>query len=248
MGGFQDHFSGVSAGYAAFRPRYPATLAAWLAARSPSRDLAWDAGCGSGQLSTLLARYFARVRATDASAEQVAAAAPDPRIDYAVAPAERSGLADAAADLVTAAQAAHWFDLPAFFAEVERAAKPGALVALVSYGVFRIDTHLDPLLLGFHRGTLGDFWPPERRLVEDGYRDIAFPFREIAPPDLAIEVDWTLAGFLGYLGTWSAVKRLREAGGEAQLERFAAAVAERWGDPATTRRARFPLALRVGYR
>lgn len=245
---FKDHFSGNSKGYAAFRPRYPKALAAWLAGKAPARGLAWDAGCGTGQLSVLLAEHFQRVHATDASAEQIAAAEAHPHVDYATAPAEASGLATASADLVTVAQAAHWFDLPAFFAEVERVAKPGALVALISYGVFRIDVHLDPLLLGFHRGTLGDHWPPERRLVEDSYRGIAFPFREIAPPELAIETEWSLADFLGYVGTWSAVKRLREFGGEAALDRFAEAVALRWGDPERRRRARFPIAMRVGYR
>jgi len=246
--GFKDHFSGNSKGYAAFRPRYPKALAAWLAAKAPARGLAWDVGCGTGKLSVLLAEHFSHVHATDASAEQIAAAAADPRVDYAAAPAEASGLAAASADLVTAAQAAHWFDLPAFFAEVERVAKPGALVALISYGVFRIDVHLDPLLLGFHRGTLGDYWPAERRLVEDSYRGIDFPFREIAAPDLAIETQWSLADFLGYVGTWSAVKRLREAGGEAALDRFAEAVAERWGPLEQKRKARFPIAMRVGYR
>lgn len=246
--GFKDHFSGVAAGYAAFRPRYPAALAAWLAVKAPARDLAWDAGCGSGQLSRLLADRFARVRATDASAEQIAAAEPDPRIDYATAPADRSGLAPASADLVTVAQAAHWFDLPAFYAEVERVARPGGLVALIAYGALSIDLHLDPLILGFHRGTLGDWWPPERRLVEDGYRGLDFPFREIVPPALAIETDWSLPELLGYIATWSAVKRLREAGGEAALTRFTQALAERWGDPALKRHVRFPLALRVGYR
>ena len=246
--GFKDHFSGMAARYAAFRPSYPAALAAWLAARSPARELAWDAGCGSGQLSRLLARHFARVRATDASAEQIAAADPDPRIDFAAAPAERSGLGPASADLVTAAQAVHWFDLPAFYAEIERVARPGALVALIAYGALRVDLHLDPLILGFHRGTLGDYWPPERRLVEDGYRGLEFPFREIAPPEMAIAVDWSLPELLGYIGTWSAVKRLREAGGAAALDRFAAALAERWGAPEAKRQVRFPLALRVGYR
>jgi SAM-dependent methyltransferase len=246
--GFKDHFSGMAAGYAAFRPRYPAALAAWLASMAPARALAWDAGCGSGQLSVLLAQRFAEVRATDASAQQIAAAKPDPRIDYAAAPADRSGLASGSVDLVTAAQAAHWFDLPAFYAEVDRVARPGALVALIAYGALSLDIHLDPLILGFHRGTLGDWWPPERRLVEDGYRGVDFPFREIAPPGLAIETDWSLPELLGYVATWSAVKRLREAGGAAQLDRFAEALAERWGAPEAKRRVRFPLALRVGYR
>src|SRR2546425_2341275 len=103
------------------------------------RELAWDAGCGSGQLSVLLAERFARVIATDASPEQIAQATPHRKVAYAVAPAEASGLPPRAADLAVAAQAAHWFDLAAYYAEVRRGGRPGAGVGLVGYGLVDLD-------------------------------------------------------------------------------------------------------------
>ena len=57
-----------------------------------------------------------------------------PRVEYRVAPAERSGLPDAAVDLVTLALAAHWFDLPRFYAEVRRVGRPRTAIALISSG------------------------------------------------------------------------------------------------------------------
>src|SRR5207249_7256547 len=123
---FQDHFSDKAAGYAAYRPVYPPALVDALAALAPGRGLAWDAGCGSGQLSLLLAQRFDRVIATDASADQIAHATAHPKVEYRCAPAEASGLADGIADLAVAAQAAHWFDLPDYYAEVRRVAPPRA--------------------------------------------------------------------------------------------------------------------------
>lgn len=121
----QDHFSGVAADYARFRPGYPAALFDWLAARTPGHDFAWDCGCGNGQASVPLAERYRRVAATDASARQIELAPPQPRIEYRVAPAEASGLPDHSADLVTVAQALHWFDFDRFYTEVERVLKPG---------------------------------------------------------------------------------------------------------------------------
>ncbi len=137
-GDFKDHFSEVAAAYAAHRPTYPAALVDLLARVAPARRLAWDAGCGSGQLSALLAGPFARVWATDASTEQLARATPHHKVTYSCAPAQASGLADGVVDLATAAQAAHWFDLPAYYAEVRRVARPGGIVALISYGVMTV--------------------------------------------------------------------------------------------------------------
>ena len=113
---FKDHFSERSADYAANRPTYPPQLAGFLAEHSPGRTLALDCGCGTGQLSVQLAEHFAEVVATDASAAQIAAATPHPRVRYRVAPADASGLEPVSADLIVAAQAAHWFDLDAFYA------------------------------------------------------------------------------------------------------------------------------------
>jgi len=243
---FKDHFSGHAADYRSFRPLYPAALFELLENASPARNLAWDVGCGNGQLSVDLADRFARVLATDASAEQIANAVPHARVEYRIAPAERSGLPDACADLIVVAQAAHWFDLPAFYAEVLRVAKPGAAVALVSYGVLTADGALGALLRAFHDETLGPYWPPERRHVDDGYRSLPLPFPEEPVPPLTMEMRWNLSQLVGYLGTWSAVKAAVKATGSNPLEDFFGTLADVWGDPETVRAIRWPLAVRLG--
>ncbi len=105
--GFSDHFAKVAANYAGFRPTYPPALFAWLTQAAAGHELAWDCGCGSGQASIALADYFQRVVATDASAEQIARAAAHPKIEFRVAGADASGLANHSADLITVAQALH---------------------------------------------------------------------------------------------------------------------------------------------
>jgi SAM-dependent methyltransferase len=238
--GFRDHFSHDSAGYAAHRPTYPDELADFLALEAPARGLAWEAGCGSGQLSLLLAGRFERVLATDASAQQLAQAAAHPRIEYRVATAEASHLAPRSADLVVAAQAAHWFQLESFYAEARRVAKPGALLALVAYGKTRIGPDLDPLLDEFHDRTLSGYWPAERAQVVDGYRRLAFPFERLAVPELAIEREWGAEELLAYVRTWSGVAALLRAGHSAELERFEGALRAAWG---VRRHVRWPLTL-----
>ena len=242
----RNWFDQGGSAYARFRPGYPPALAACLAAAAPFRALAVDAGCGSGQLTRLLASCFEHVIGVDPSADQIANATPDPRIDYRCAPAERMPVADGSADLVTAAQAAHWFDLPAFYREVRRIGRAGAVLALVSYGVPRMDEALDARFQTFYRDEIGPYWPPQRLLVDSGYATIDFPFAEIAPPALEIRCDWSLPQFLGYLTTWSAVRGARDAGREALLSAFAHDVSAAWGDPHTTRTLRWPLNMRIG--
>ncbi len=242
---FKDHFSQVAAGYAAHRPSYPAALIDVLAGLAPERRLAWDAGCGSGQLSRLLAGTFERVVATDASAEQIAEAAVHPQVEYRCAPAETSGLADGAADLATAAQAAHWFDLPAYYAEVRRVVRPGGIVALISYGVVAAG-ELDAIVGPFYREVLAGHWPPERRHVDEAYGTLAFPFRELEAPALEIRLEWRLEDLVGYVGTWSAVWALARAEGPGPFAAFRRALADAWGSPETVRSVRWPLALRIG--
>jgi SAM-dependent methyltransferase len=246
MTGRGDHFSGVAAAYAASRPDYPPELAAHLAAAAPGRGLAWDAGCGSGQFTRALAARFAAVRATDLSAEQIAAAPALPGVTWAAAPADRSGLPDGSADLVTAAQAAHWFDLPGFYAEARRVARPGAVIALISYGVMEAEGPPGDALRRFHDVTLAPCWPPERRHVVAGYRDLPFPFEPLPAPGFAILRDWSLAELSGYVDTWSALRSLERAGDKATRAAFDAEIAALWGDPAGRRRIRWPIALRIG--
>lgn len=243
---FNDHFSTRSGDYAAYRPTYPRALVDYLADLCRRTDLALDAGCGTGQLSVLLADRFNRVIATDASAQQVAKAQTHERVEYRVARAEQSGLAAASADLITAAQAAHWFDLDAFYADVRRVGKPGAVLALITYGVIEAEPDIDPLIRRFYKDVVGPYWPPERRHVEEGYRSFAFPFEEWTAPPLAIEVQWQASDLIGYVDTWSAVRGLEKAQGREPMEEFQRELQALWGEPQRRRLIRFPLSLRVG--
>jgi len=246
---FSDHFSGVAGAYAEFRPRYPEALFQWLAGLAPGRELGWDCATGSGQAAVALAPLFDRVVATDASAEQIAAAPPHPRVEYRVAPAESSGLAAGSVDLVTVAQALHWFDRPAFYAEAARVLDPDGVLAVWTYGHPHVDPpEADAVFQEFYSETVGPYWPPERALVDAGYRTIEFPFPEVDPPPFEMETHWTLAALLGYVATWSATTRFRRARGFDPVPALEEALAPQWGDPEEARRIRWPLAMRVGRR
>jgi ubiquinone/menaquinone biosynthesis C-methylase UbiE len=240
-----DHFSQVSDRYAAFRPHYPAALLRLLVEHARAHGLVWDVGCGSGQLSVALAEHFAQVVATDLAQKQLDAAPPHPRITYRCAPAEISGLADASADLVVAAQAAHWFDYPAWLAETERVAKPGAVVAIVSYG--RCYFEGDEGVTQFHRVTLDAYWPPGREHVDNGYRDLQLPWTPIAAPAIDMVAEWSRDELVGYLSSWSAVAKLVEREGPAKFDAVRAELTARWPD-GQRRKIRWPLAIRIARR
>ena len=244
---FPDHFSDRAAGYAAHRPTYPRELIDFLADAAPGRSLAWEAGCGSGQLSAGLAARFARVVATDPSPEQLAHARQHERIEYRRALAQDSGLPDRCADLAVAAQAAHWFDLEAYYAEVRRVARRGGIIALVCYDLLSAGDDVDPTITSFYNDYLGPYWPRERSLVEAGYRTLPFPFEEIPAPALELHADWTLEQLLGYARTWSGVRALERATGPGAVEALGDELARVWGDGGkATRRITWPLAMRVG--
>lgn len=243
---FKDHFSATASSYAAYRPTYPRALAEFIAGQAPACGVAWDCGCGSGQLSVLLGEVFEHVIATDASDKQIVQAVPHPNVEYRVAPAESSGLGDAAVDAIVAAQAAHWFDLPAFYAEVRRVGKPGAVVALVSYGRLVLDAEIDGIVQRFYSETAGPYWPPERRHVEGGYRSLPFPFAAVETPAIDMQAEWPLPAFLGYVDTWSAVNALRQAQGTEPIDAFRRTLSVAWGDPLRARVVRWPLTIRAG--
>lgn len=243
---FKDHFSGRADAYTRYRPSYPPQLFAWLAGLTERHDLAWDCGCGNGQAALGLVDHYRRVLATDPSPQQIANAIHHERISYAVAPAEASGLAAASIDLIVVAQALHWFDFPRFYAEAERVARPGGVLAAVSYGEVRVEGGADGVVARFYHELIGPYWPPERRYVDEHYATIPFPFAAIAPPPLAMEMTWDLEHLLGYLRTWSAVKEYERQQGHDPLALIAGELAAAWGDPAQPRRISWPLALRVG--
>lgn len=235
------------AAYARFRPEYPPELARGLAAIAPATRFAVDVGCGSGQLTCLLASHFTEVVGVDPSADQLAHAVAHDRVRYLCSSAESLQLPPGTADLITAAQAAHWFDLPSFYAEVRRVASPRAVVALVSYGVLTFESaEIDRRVQSFYADEIGRFWPPERRMVDQGYSTLSFPFEPCALSLGRIEKHWTIDEFLGYVSTWSAVRSAQKAGQGALLDRFARDLAEIWGGHGTARTLSWPINARTG--
>jgi SAM-dependent methyltransferase len=245
MSSFSDHFSGIAASYASYRPRYPAALFAWLAHLAPDRERAWDCGTGSGQAAEGLSVHFGEVVATDPSVAQLINA---PRVDgvtYVATTAEQVALAEGTVALVTVAQALHWFKRGDFYREVDRVLRPCGVLAVWSYALAVTGPDIDAILRRFHGETLGPYWPVERSLVDSGYQGIELPYPELSHPPFRMDVEWDLAQLRGYLTTWSAVSRYRAERAEDPVPAVIRAVAQVWGDPAQKRRIGWPLTLRV---
>src|SRR5688572_9865875 len=115
----KDYFSGHSKLYAAFRPTYPAALYDSIFSHLKNKTTAWDCGTGNGQVAGYLSEHFATVCATDISKPQLDHAVRAPNIFYTLSPAERTEFPDQHFDLITVAQAIHWFDRELFYKEVK---------------------------------------------------------------------------------------------------------------------------------
>lgn len=232
--------------YAAFRPKYPEEIASYLASVAPQKKLALDVGCGTGQLTQLLATQFENAIGSDPSDSQIANAVKCRNVTYQCSSAESFDCLDKSVDLLTAAQAAHWFDLPKFYSEVRRVLRGDGVLALISYGVLDLEPSLNERFQHFYWNEIGSFWSPERKLVDSGYSTIDFPFVELNPPPLDIRLEWDLTEFLGYLSTWSAVRNAREIGREDVLMNFASDITSLWGDASTKRLIVWKINMRVG--
>lgn len=243
---FLDLFSRQASTYAAARPSYPEALYRYIVSLVPRRFLAWDCATGNGQAARDLARHFQRVIATDASAEQIAHAVPVSNVEYRVAPAEASGLESHSVDLVTVAQALHWLDHQRFYVEVRRVTAPGAVIAAWCYGSAHAGPDVEALLREFEEGTVGPYWNPERKWVDEGYRTVPFPFDEVVPPPFELRVSWSLSQLVEYIGTWSAVAKFRSARGVDPVAPLLEQLASHWGPPDRRREVVWPVGLRIG--
>lgn len=239
-----DHFSRVAGHYAAARPTYPSELFAWLASVCPRRQLAVDVGAGTGQATVALASHFSRVVGTDLSDKQVVNAQAAPNVEYLVSPAEHLPVAAASVDLLTVAQALHWFDLGRFWPEVKRVLAPTGVVAVWTYGLLSVEgAEVDAVVQDFYRNVVGPWWPPGREHVENGYADLSFPFTPIEAPLFDMEVQWDLPGFLNYVRSWSATGALIAKTGQDPLPQLERQLEPLWG---SARKVSWPLGLRAG--
>jgi len=242
-----SHFHAQAKLYAEFRPDYPTALFEFIAAAAPGHDLAWDCATGNGQAAVGLAKHFDRVTATDISSEQIAEAKPYQRIQYRVAAAENSGLASHSADVITITQALHWLDIPRFYEEVRRVAKPHAIFVATVYSDPVLDhPGLHKILENYNKVIVGSYWPPQRKIVDEAYANIPFPFEELETPELTMERSWSLPELAGYLRSWSATVRYTNQNGVDPVLQFEAEMRPIWGDPKQPRRLHWPFTLRAG--
>lgn len=240
-------FAQQSDQYARHRPQYPDALFVLLNQLCHGHDAVWDCATGNGQAAVGCAHYFARVEATDLSAEQIQQGQAHPRVRYSVAPAEQTPFERESFDLVTVAQAVHWFDREKFFGEVQRVLKPGGVLAVWGYGLMSIEPEIDRVMNEALLQPIDPFWASGNRLVMNGYRELSLPYPALeVGQELSMEVDWDLNQLLGYLRTWSAVKRYQSERGQDPVSQLDAALAPCWGDPAQARRVDIPLFLLAG--
>lgn len=241
----KDYFSAQASAYARYRPRYPRGLFDFIASQCAAHEQAWDVATGSGQAAHALARHFRRVIATDASAKQIASAVPHERVTYRIEPAEATSLDAQSVDAVTVAQALHWLDFARFYAEVRRVVRPGGILAVWTYDLLRVTPDVDRVLDWYYHDLVGPYWPPERRYVEAAYRTIPFPFDELGVPTFEMEASWSVADVRGYLGTWSATQRFKDATRHDPVEAIRPELEAAWG-AADVRPVRWPLYVLAG--
>lgn len=240
----KDNFSTQSDKYARYRPAYPDALYHYLLSIVPGREYAWDCGTGNGQIAQVLAESFGKVFATDISRQQIENAVLHEKIEYSVQPAEKTSFPDNTFDLVTVAQAIHWFNFDAFYREVDRTIRDGGVLAVIGYGLIQTHPSIDRIITAFYREVVGPYWDKERRYVDENYKTIPFPYQEMSAPAFDNEFEWTFDHLIGYIGTWSAVKHYEKKNAVDPVDLIRDDLKESWGEAATIK-GRFPILLRV---
>lgn len=242
----KDHFSDRSDAYLTFRPHYPEALFQWIQSQNFSRGRAWDCATGNGQFAQGLIPIFEEVFASDMSEEQIKHALQTDRIKYSKQWASKTDYPNQFFQFVSVAQAIHWFDFEAFYQEVRRITTPDAVLLVCGYEKIRVNEEVDALVETLYNGILSDYWDPERQYIEAQYQTIHFPFTEIETPPFTWRAQWSLQQLLGYLGTWSALKKYIQIHHEDPLEKMQASFEAVWGED-QTKPIEFPIILRVGY-
>lgn len=241
----KDNFSFSPEQYAKYRPDYPAAIFDFIYPLLNEKSIAWDCGTGNGQLAQELAKDFDRVEATDISPQQLQYAFETDNIHYSVQPAEQTHFADNTFDLITVAQAVHWFDIDKFNTEVKRVGKPGSIIALIGYELNNISPEIDSIIRHFYTNVIGEYWDPERKHIRNKYQLIPFPYRELETPEVNNIKLWKFEHLIGYLNTWSAVNHFIDKNQINPVNDIEADLRRAWGTQ-EVRRVIFPIIFRVG--
>ncbi len=240
-----DNFSIGSDNYAAYRPQSPKEIYTFLYQHVQHYNTAWDCGTGNGQVAVVLSDKFATVYATDISEEQLALATKRDNIIYRKERAEQTLLAENSIDLVTVAQAIHWFDFDRFYEEVRRVATREAVIAAWTYNVLRVTPAVNRVIDHLYLDITRPYWDAERKYVDEQYATIPFPFKEVFAPPMTITLYRNVEWLIGYLGTWSGVKNYIKATGTDPVAMVRHDIVAAWGDR-ELHEVNFPIHVRAG--
>ncbi len=240
-----SHFEKCSDFYKAGRPGYPEELYGYLYSLCENHELAWDAGCGTGQATVVLAKYFRKVIGTDISKSQIGNAEKHERVEYSVQPAEKTDIEEKSVDLVTVATALHWFEHEKFWEEIKRVLKPKGVFAAWGYSWFRIDEKLDFTIKKVLLEKIDPFWPERVKLLWDGYRKLEIPLERISGPVYRLNVKWNYRQLLLYLESWSAVEKAKSEYGPQFIDDVKEAILSAWGNEEVQKEVRMDVVTTV---
>lgn len=243
----KDRFSERPDNYAVYRPVYPPEMITYILSLVKGHTAYWDVGTGNGQLLSKLAPSFTYAYGTDISAGQLSVAPQLSNTEYKVCAAGEDPGFQHQFDLITVAQAIHWFPFDAFYSIVNQYLNKDGVVVVVGYGLLRFNNELDTLIDEMYEDTLGRWWDPERKYVDEGYRYIPFPFEEKPCPPFTISIPWQPQHLEGFIRTWSAYKLYLKAGHQDPVPAWMEKVNSLW--PADEiREVHFPVFLRAGWK
>jgi hypothetical protein len=241
----KDNFSAQAVLYAQYRPAYPPELFKYISNFVANKNTTWDCGTGNGQSAIALSKYFKKVIATDISSKQIEQAEKVSNIFYSVQPSGHTNIESNSVNLITVAQAIHWFNFENFYAEVKRVATRSAFIAVWTYSFLQIDEAIDQIIRNYHFNFLGNYWDAERKYVDDEYKNIPFPFERINTPQFFIEKQWSLMELEGYLNTWSVLQKYIAANASNPVPDLINSIKPLWGTE-TKRKIIFPVHLLLG--
>ena len=241
----KDLFSTQAELYAKYRPVYPSELFDFILSFVQRKDAALDCATGNGQVARILAPQFRRVCAVDISENQLSHAVRLDNIEYSVCRAEQTPFGDNCFDLITVAQAYHWFDGSHFCREATRVARSGAIVAIWVYDLAYSNSPIDKIVQHWNFDILSPYWEQERKHVYTHYANLPFEFERIPSPEFQIVVDWTCDELVGHLRTWSALQKMKQQVGDGAFREVVDKITRTWGND-SRKRFTFPVFVKIG--
>ncbi|XP_038882824.1 putative methyltransferase DDB_G0268948 [Benincasa hispida] len=246
--------------YAEGRPNYPPKLFEYIASKTLIHDLVWDVGTGTGQAAYSLAAHYTTVIATDTSPKQLDFAAKLPNIHYRHTPStmsivevEKMVAPPGTVDLVTVAQALHWFDLPSFYRNVRWVLKkPHGIIAAWCYSLPEVNNAIDTILRRIYTTNFGPYWEAPCRFVDEEYKTIDFPFEAVdeegPTTKFATEKEMEFKDYLIYLRSWSSYQTAKDLGVELLSNEVIEELEMAWNEDGVKGKkvAKFPIHLKIG--